>query len=214
MRKFGLYGLAAAIVAGGVCGAFCAAAPIYTSNGFENPPFTAGNLDGHNGWTTPSTATGAVVVQTSKVFQGKQAVQLQNVATSTAVARDIANYNNKMATNHWVDVEVFLPAISEVNANPSLRLRDSGNTIRINIEMDATNKVVGFANSSVQRDQWNRLTVYVDVVHEEWDLYVNGNLVGENVAFRPAKAGTTDPQNIDKYQLDWTAAAGSSGNGY
>jgi MYXO-CTERM domain-containing protein len=212
MSRLSICGLAAAIAAGGVGAASCAAA-IYTSNGFEAPTYTSGKtLNAQNGWRV---LDGSAVVETDKVFGGSgQAIEAQNVATPTAVARSIASYQKTREDNIWVDVEVFLPAASDASANPSLWLRDSGNTIRIDIEMDATDKVVGFANSHVDRDQWNRLTVYVDVVHEDWDLYMNGNLVGENVAFRPAKAGTTDPHDIDKYQLAWTAKAGSSGDGF
>src|SRR5690349_23209768 len=53
-------------------------ADIYNSNGFENPPFVAGqSLVGQDGWTgVPPLSIGAAVISTDLPFTGVQSVKV------------------------------------------------------------------------------------------------------------------------------------------
>jgi len=64
--------------------ATAAAAPIFDSQGFENPPYNLGDLEGQEGWQLADggTGPGTAVVQSTVTKTGTQAVQVNRIADS------------------------------------------------------------------------------------------------------------------------------------
>jgi MYXO-CTERM domain-containing protein len=196
----------------GMSGAFCSAEVIYTANGFEatgTPAFSVDNLDGQNGWSNAGQA-GGVVVEKTVVHGGGQAIQLQNSATASGNVRGIARYSLTNAKDHWVDVWVLPPSSDQIGGNPSINLRD-GLGIEASVAFIGAGRIAG-TTVKYNAGQWNRVTIFVDRTNNNWDAYLNGTEILSNQAF--AYSNHTVPIDISRYDIDWTAKAGTTGTGF
>ena len=185
--------------------------PIYDSNGFETPTFTAGNLGGQDGWTVVVGAATDSVVQTSNVYAGNQAVQLKDTGS-----RVLVRYSQIIATDQWLDMMLYAPAAAEIQTNASIRLRgrNAANTYGSYLQLSLSsagkvNEAPSGPNNQYQFEAWNRFTVKLDLANNTWDLYINGELAGENLAF----IGGADVTRFEAYEVDWTSKVGASSFG-
>lgn len=103
LRGVGAFGLAS-LASVAACSSAAAAAAIVDANGFENPPFIAGTLEGQNGWrnsvigSNASTAT----IQGAIKLSGNQALQVDRAANSDERwGLPVSGY----PSNRFVDIE-------------------------------------------------------------------------------------------------------------
>ena len=185
---------------------------IYSSNGFETPTFSTGSLGGQDGWSIPVGAATDAVVQTDNVFEGAQAVQLKDTG-----ARVLARYYQIVATDQWVDLMFYAPAAAEIETNATIRLRgrNDANTYAayLTVSFNSAGRVAeapsGNPNNQYQFEAWNRVTLKLDLTNDTWDLYLNGQLAGENLAF----ISGADVTRFEAYEVDWTSKVGASSFG-
>lgn len=217
-----------------------AGADIYTSNGFEDPPFTLGEVKDQDGWTihTSTTNSADVRIQDTMVANGSQALELNpynDTADQRAIGRkDIATSED--LNEFYVSFSAFVPQASQnpvdhtIADDPYLWIRnnsgdsfyylkfayDTGNGASY-LNPDGDAGVLGYPSYS--RDVWNDIVIRLELPHAgngnsgSYDLWLNGSLL------------TTTPGTLDdpdaasgkdgkRFDFDWTAEAGKDGSLY
>lgn len=184
---------------------------IYDSKGFESPTFTLGSLAGQNGWRVVLGEEAHAIVQSDKVAQGQQAVQLLNTGERVLIRKGAA-----VKENAFVDVMLFTPTADQIHTNASIlfRGRDADNKagLYLNVSLNAggaVNNVPAGPNNRYTPGAWNRFTVYLDLANNTWDLYVNGKLAAAGLPF----TGNADVASFNTFDVDWTSKPGASGFG-
>ena len=180
-------------------------AVLYDSDGFEKPAFAVGTVAGQNGWTVAAGNPSFLTIEGSLVYQGSQALFLQNLPGVRVLAR--YTLPSAQSTDFWADVYIRPPAVSDIGANFSLNVRDSGGVIQSSVSFSSA----GVAGSPYNQLDWNRITIFYDFegAGNKYYVYLNNALITPTgLAFSGA--------NLRLFDFDWTAnaSATTSGGGY
>ena len=186
----------------------------YDNGGFESPDFTIGSLDNQQGWKVVDLGGRAddAVVQDKVFEEGTQAVLLKNTDQRVLIRKPLKNNGEQ-----WIDVHLLAPPGAAILANLSLNLRgrdgEGHDGVLLSISFDGADKIVSFneagginnvppsPNNRYRKADWNRLTLHVQPDSACYNLYLNGNLIGEALPFRKTVA------SIESYEVDWTGSS-------
>jgi Bacterial TSP3 repeat len=165
----------------------------YTSNTFARLPFLErfetntvhlGDVNGQNGWTASPSNT--VLVQTSVVWEGSQALALKSGDTPADVRQLFAVSNAPVV---WVDVhgQAWPSAIPTNAASDSAWMFfDTDGYLKVYDGLRASsNKWVSLTNvpSSGTTGAWVRLSTRLDYSAQRWLVCVDGVLASEGLGF-------------------------------
>lgn len=180
---------------------------MYDSLGFENPPYSAGNLEGQEGWQGTAGNLGTAEVQTSVVAGGSQAVQVNRVAggddrwgqilgSPLVPSEQFICITWDMLVEQTVSADFgpfFGVEVFDDSIGPVLRLAMLG--------VDATtgdvlygDSVTGLSESGslVNFDEWNTFGMDLNFTDETYSISLNGSeLLTTGFEF-PGAAGITD----------------------
>ncbi|VGO13644.1 hypothetical protein PDESU_02201 [Pontiella desulfatans] len=169
-----------------VCGflylsVMCTCASVLLEESFEN--VTVGSIAGQNSWTVEH---GLGSVQTNEVFNGSQALQVQN----GAVSHSLTNHESAL----WTRFQVFVTGAPEVNpvvaaenagvaffVSTNLMLAVYSNTVPVELEVPVATQV------------WTRFDVYCDYDSMSWNLSMDGTTVAAGL---PLSAGSADIEQV------------------
>ncbi len=184
---------------------------IYSSNSFDSPSFILGPIagqDASNGtWTAPISQNAAyAVVQGDMFFRLQNRVGDPNHSARRVLGRYVTPV--PVSGEHWVDFWYVPPVASEIHNNFVFRVRDASNVIAFSIQMNASGVSSRSGYASIP-DSWNRLTVFVDPVNSNYDIYLNQEIFasGTDVAF------INTVSSASFYEFDWTAKEDASPEG-
>lgn len=158
------------------------------SEPFESPAVIPGDLDGQNGWLT--TFPNAALVQTNAVCEGTGALGMHPIP-ATGLAVEACHAVSGSPRVVWVDAHLLfedlgLPfADSSVAASFGLDL--CGHPVMSDGDAAFTN-----ADVRVEVEKWTRCTAMLDYEARRWDFYLNGVIVGRNLALRGAAADLSE----------------------
>ena len=144
---------------------------------FEPPAVEQGIVSGQNGWNASVSAENATV-QGEIVYEGRNAVELQGAVVSHSVTSS--------ARIVWVDMRIYVEGGFDDPENISdkavvfFTLDGSGHPIMA----DGASLVTNQAYAVNGWRKWTRCTAMQDYSSQTWDLYVDGVIVGEGLAFR------------------------------
>lgn len=144
---------------------------------FEPPAVEQGIVSGQNGWNASVSVENATV-QGEIVYEGRNAVELQGSVVSHSVTSS--------ARIVWVDMHIYVegglddPENIPDKAVVFFTLDGSGHPIMA----DGTSLVTNQAYAVNGWRKWTRCTAMQDYSSQTWDLYVDGVIVGEGLAFR------------------------------
>ena len=153
MRKNSLIkSLVLAVVAG--VGHAASASIVYSSNGFENPPYTAGNLAGQDAWVQSGGAANSAIVGSGTGTSSSQGVTVSYSGTSaTADARYFPGTTSvtPTLTNNVVNVDWDTNVPQATGAQPfgpffGIEVYDAGNNRLAGVGMDAKTGELLFEN--------------------------------------------------------------------
>ncbi len=173
--------------------AYLQAQMLYQTN-FENPPFTPGNIAGQEGWQdfhlgTPNLGQ----ISTERALSGAQALKITPVNGGAnswwwkSAPHDTSTSPNKIIDIRWdmyltssarqgnYGIDVYSDTIERVCA---LMVR-SNNEVEIILYVNGTNEQVLPTGIFVQRDRWNRYRLIIDYNTNTFQVFVNGQPVGE-----------------------------------
>lgn len=184
-------------------------AVLYDSNGFETPTFAVGTVAGQNGWTATVGNPSFLTIENSLVYQGSQALFLQNSPGNRVLAR--YTLPSAQSADFWADMYIRPPAVSDIGTNFSLNVRDSGGVIQSTASFTNAGSLSGIAGSSYNQLDWNRITIFYDFegAGNKYYVYLNNALVTPSgITFSGA--------NLRLFDFDWTAnaSATTTGGGY
>ena len=153
------------------------------STGFENPPFTLGNLAGQDGWQVFGATS--VDVQSNVVYAGSQAVWVDgsvgqsgpyhsDFSTGPLVGLSAYIYLGSSSTqSSWQFAGLgsgLFPFIGGIDTNPS--------TSDIAL-ITAGFPVVG----TLSRDTWHNVYFVFDLTKQQYNFWLDGTQLGTNVPF-------------------------------
>ncbi|MEI6789034.1 MAG: LamG-like jellyroll fold domain-containing protein, partial [bacterium] len=165
----------------------------YTSNSFSHLPFLEnfetntvhlGDVNGQNGWFASPSNT--VMVQTSTVYEGSQALALKNGDTPANVHQLFAVSNAPVV---WLDVHVQALEGAIPTNQPSgsaLMFFDANGYLKVYNGLSASsNKWVSLTNMSScgTTGTWMRLTTKMDYSAQQWLVCVDGMLAAQGLGF-------------------------------
>ena len=165
----------------------------YTSNAFTRLPFLEffepntvhlGDINGQNGWFASPSNT--VLVQTSVVYEGSQALALKS-ADAPADVRQLFAVSNAPVV--WMDVHVqALEGSIPTNqpAGSAIMFFDANGYLKVYNGLSASsNKWVSLTNvpSSGTTGAWVRLSIKLDYAAQRWLVCVDGILAAEELGF-------------------------------
>jgi len=152
---------------------------------FEQPLVSPGILAGQNGWT----ATTGAVVQTSVVHSGNAALKIFKY---NPVSNEIATASHPLTNNTpdsvvWLDCHMTIGTIQHFSFPPddtivSFVCDNLRHPIMVNGDSLVTNTSVTLSRTL------HRTTMKLDFATHLWDLYIDGIIVGENLAMRGSAA--------------------------
>jgi hypothetical protein len=155
------------------------------STGFENPPFTLGNLVGQDGWQEFNSTS--VLVENTLVYAGSQAVSVDGSSPNQSgpfhndfsagplVALSAYIYLSSSGTqSSWqfagLGTGFLSPFIGGIDTNPS------NNNIAL---ITAGFPVVG----TLTRDVWHNVYFVFDFTTQQYNFWLDGTQLGTNVQF-------------------------------
>lgn len=185
------------------------AAVLYDSAGFESPTYTAGDLAGQDGWG--GQAEYDVVNNAANAHVGSQYVEAVAGGGSATVVKDFTTSTGNLVTmNAWMRIS------SGTSHWIDLQLRESDNSSFAalgfqNIENGFSNDIVyrdavpgdGGSNAYIALakytpDTWFEIRAELDMVANNWDLYLNNVQIGNNLPRRVSSADSIGRISIDR----------------
>ncbi|MFU8781359.1 MAG: InlB B-repeat-containing protein, partial [Kiritimatiellia bacterium] len=152
-------------------GGHTAYAAVLLDENFE--ALALGDLDGQNDWEASS-----VIVQTNVVKSGLQAAQI----TDDGYMRQVFAGGD---TNVWTDL-YLQPVFFDAGADPTF---DPDTTVVFYFNADGhpvffDGQIAVVTNSyTATTGEWIRVSVRSDYVAKTWDLYIDGDLIAEDLGF-------------------------------
>ena len=170
------------------------AVPLYTT-GFENPPFTLGNLAGQDGWaisaTGPSVAT--TLVENTVVESGGQAVSVGGSVTDQT-----GPFHSNASTGPLIDLAADIRLKSSTTQNawqfaglgPSLTQFLGGIDILANGNVEVI--TAGFpVVGTLTRDAWHHVDLLFDMTTQTYVASLDGTVLASNLHFCGSNTGCT-----------------------
>jgi hypothetical protein len=165
--------------------------------GFEPPTFTAGSLDAQDGW---SVTEGTATVQTTKKYEGTQAVEM--AAESTAQrALDGSGISVVWAQGYYSGDGIS--GTPEVPASPpatAIVFFSADNGIQC-YDGDGTGSG-SFVNTGVSLSSsvWRKISVKFDFSSQTWECYIDDALEASAMGFKDNVAQFNGFMNFSKVQ--------------
>ncbi|MBN1268574.1 MAG: PEP-CTERM sorting domain-containing protein [Kiritimatiellae bacterium] len=173
------------------------AAVIYNSEGFEDPPYSLGDLVGQQGWLGSGPEGDEPIVQSSVALDGAQAAAAlrlgADLGTSIMAYRSFSPSAALVGVRTWIRVEDMGPSVNDFDAfyvyddsfsgsrATILYFRGNGNVTVFDGETERT--VTTWVD-----DTWYYLDFTFDVPNQMFDLTIGGALVADDFAFLNASA--------------------------
>ena len=182
------------------------AGDVYLSGGFESPTFTTGPITGQDGWTD-SGDDSKISIQTTRTFDGSQALQLKNDGN-----RLIARKTQDPGTDdYYIDFWLYPASAVEIVGNFSFYLRDSAGTIMFAVSFNSSGTINNTGGTTYEFGQWNQVAIHVKGAAEKWDLWVNGVLTNVDLPFTNSPGAG---RYLGMFDFDWQGNAAYSGSTY
>jgi hypothetical protein len=166
-------------------------AGVIYSTGFENPPFTLGNLVGQDGWTEFGSTS--VDVQSNVVYAGSQAVWVDGSAVSQS-----GPYHSDFSTGPLVALSAYLYfSSSSTESDWQFAGLGSGLVPFIGgIDTNSSNGITlitagGPLVATLTRDTWHHIYLLFDFTTQTYDAWWDGTSIGTNVPFCGGNASCT-----------------------
>jgi hypothetical protein len=177
------------LIAGSVLPAY---ADLLYSTGFENPPFTTGDVAGQNGWSVFNDS-GDAVITSAFSDGGTQSLAVVPAATSSSQS---GPYYGLSTSDSVIDISADMYLFSSstqsewqfAGTGPSL----SGYAGGFDVLPDGTIDLItpGFTNIGTWTyNSWNLVDVLLNFNTQTFNLSVNGTLLASNVAFCGSNSG-------------------------
>ena len=159
------------------------AGTIYAT-GFENPPFTLGNLVGQDGWQEFGTTS--VDVQTSVVYAGSQAVWVDGSASSQS-----GPYHSDFSTGPLVGLSAYIYLASS-STQSSWQFAGLGSGLFPfigGIDTDPSNNNILLITAglpvvgTITRGAWHNVYFVFNFTTQKYNFWLDGTQLGSNVPF-------------------------------
>lgn len=167
--------------------------------GFEPPTFSVGSLHNQDNWWVTE---GVAEVQTTKIYEGSQAVKLES---NTTIVKDFngAGHSVVWAQGYFCGAGISgSPEIPEETTATAIIFFSSDNGIQC---LDGDGNGGGtFVSTGVMlsADTWHKITVKLDFNTQSWDCYIDDVLRASNLGFKdnvPQFNGFMDMSKEESY---------------
>jgi len=150
---------------------------------FERPSVEPGELAGQNGWRV--TRLGTALVQESVVHSGNGALHVKGGSVADGEEVSVSRLVDFGDDVLWSDLRIRSSLGSEGiqsagDAFAAYAFDSAGHPVMVNGGVLTTNLQVRVADE----DGWVRCTCRFDFVGRRWDFYMDGVIVGKNLAMR------------------------------
>lgn len=171
--------------------------------GFENPPFTVGNINGQDGWGEFNPTDSFDAVQTTFVKTGSQAAWVIPVNSSSV---QTGMFHSDSTTGPLINLSAdILLASSGIQNEWQFAGLGGGLTPFIGgIDVFADNSIhvisAGFANVGLfSRDVWNHVDLVFNMTTQKYSFSLNGVSLATGVAFCGDNGPCTTPGVVSTY---------------
>lgn len=187
---------------------------------FETNTVTVGNINGQNNWE--AAPTNAAFVQTNMVYEGDQALKIDNGISGVCTVRQL--FASSGANIVWIDMYIQTSAAfaqtGQVSRSAALYFNKSGQLVVYDGLQGAGNKWVTLTNHTpVSAAEWVRVSIKLDYGVQQWLICLKGIVVAEGLGFASqtsefiaftikAEQGLADKVNIstnkpEGISVDW-----------
>ena len=148
---------------------------------FEPPTVVPGELDGQNGWVT--TCANAALVQTNVVHKGSGALSMRPISSRDELSPEASHAITGAPQVVWLDVNLRFEDLGTPSAGASPAVSFWLDSCGHPVMTDGEN---AFTNVSivVEVEKWTRCTAKLDYGARRWEFYVDGVIVGRDLALR------------------------------
>ena len=148
---------------------------------FEPPTVVPGELNGQNGWVT--TCANAALVQTNVVREGSGALSMRTIPSRDELTPEASHAITGAPQVVWLDVHVMSEdwglASSVAAAALSFGFDYDGHPVMSDGDSVITNR-----SAIAESEKWTRCTAKLDYGARRWEFYVDGVIVGRDLALR------------------------------